>query len=40
MKNTSTGQTKTITLRVEATVGDDTTTGGIGSGGMEIMPSQ
>ena len=40
MKNTSTGQTKTITLRVEATVGDDTTTGGIGSGGMEIMPNQ
>ena len=40
MKNTGTGQTKTITLRVEATVGDDTTTGGIGSGGMEIMPNQ
>ena len=40
MKNTSTGQTKTITLRVEATVGDDTTTGGIGQGGMEIMPNQ
>ena len=40
MKNTSTSQTKTITLRVEATVGDDTTTGGIGSGGMKIMPSQ